>query len=439
MSVPNKFVTNIRLQQTKIRRGVSALRCVDLFSGAGGLSLGLRTAGLDVVGAFDVWPEAVETYNRNIGDHAHILDLSDVMSAALAVGELRPDVICGGPPCQDFSKAGLKSEGERASMVIAFAMIVALSRTPWFMLENVRGILESDAWQTACDILKAHGYGISTSIVDASHYGCGQSRTRAIIIGRRGERDGFLERAIERAASVEPTTMRDILGDSVGEYVFVRPFKDGQGVRSTREPCPAVIRTTPERAYRRHIETRNPLDPVPASLVPPLTVEQVARLQGFPRDWDWSAAGNKRSTMQMIANAVPSPLAAAIGRIILERHNGKAEKTDDAFGRWLQKSRGYGGQTLKNRMSAYTRARRMLCGREFATLNDEIAALQAAAEFDALPKTTRSDLRKALKLHAEYRMYQAAEAEKRKESARKAAESRRKKVPEAEIGLEVAA
>lgn len=407
------------------------LRVVDLFSGAGGLSMGLRAAGLNVVGAFDAWPEAVATYNRNLGDQAYILDLGNVMSAALSVASLRPDLLAGGPPCQDFSKAGLKSEGDRASMVIAFAMIVAVTKVPWFLLENVRGILESESWSTARGILKLHGYGISASVVDASRYGCGQSRTRAIIVGRLGERDGFLERAVERAASSEPTSMRDVLGDDVGEFVFVRPFGTGQGVRRTSEPCPAIIRTTPERAYRRHIETRNPLDPIPASLVPPLTVEQVARLQGFPKNWDWSAAGNKRSLMQMVANAVPSPLAEAIGRTILERHVGKVEKADDSFSRWLAKDKRYSGQTLKNRLSAYGRAKRLIDGREFATLDDELAALETAAGFEGLSKSIKSDLRKALKLHAEYRAHQAAEAEKRKASARKAAESRRKTVPAA--------
>lgn len=415
------------------------MRCVDLFSGAGGLSLGLRNAGLDVVGAFDSWPTAVETYNRNLGDHACQLDLGNVMEAALAVSKLCPDLLAGGPPCQDFSSAGKREEGERASMVVAFAMIVCLTRTPWFLIENVRGILESESWVTARGILKQHGYGISTSVVDASFYGCGQSRTRAIIIGRLGERDGFLERSIERAASDQPTSMRDILGDDVGEYVFVRPFRSGRGVRSTIEPCPAIIRTTPERPYRRHIEKPNPLDPIPASLVSPLTVEQVARLQGFPTNWDWSSAGSKRSTMQMIANAVPSPLAEAIGRIILERHNGVIEKADGAFGRWLAKHKGYQGQTLKNRLSSYGRAKRLIDGRDYETLSDELAALEAAAEFADLSKSIKSDLRKALRLHAEFRMYQAEQAVKRSQSARRAAESRRRRATAAEEVLDEAA
>lgn len=113
------------------------LSAVDLFCGAGGMSTGFNLAGFDMVAAFDNWMAAIETYRSNVADHAFNMDLTDTASTTQLIKEINPDVIVGGPPCQDFSTAGNRVEGERADLTRAFAEIVVGSKPKLFLMENV--------------------------------------------------------------------------------------------------------------------------------------------------------------------------------------------------------------------------------------------------------------------------------------------------------------
>ena len=102
------------------------LRVVDLFCGGGGLSKGLMDAGLDVVAAFDNWPTALSFYRDNISGHPAIkADISNLSEMIPLVESFKPDLIAGGPPCQDFSSAGKRAEGDRANLTISYAELVA--------------------------------------------------------------------------------------------------------------------------------------------------------------------------------------------------------------------------------------------------------------------------------------------------------------------------
>lgn len=416
------------------------MRVVDLFCGAGGLSLGLRRVGFDVVGAFDLWDAAADVYQRNLGDHVHLADIRDVVQIAPTVMDLRSDIIVGGPPCQDFSTAGQRIDGPRAELMTAFAMVVAVAQPEWFLMENVARAQKSATWARSRAILKRAGYGLTEVIVDASWYGVAQTRKRLIVVGRRDEADGFLAAEVDSARHSRQTTIRDILGEDIGgqidihsrrcgctagwptdapgprpqtasqssgvsggQYIFVRPFGGGRGVRSIDEPAPALVRTSREPPASGYLSNPSPMDPMPANEVPHLSQQQTSLLQGFPEDWDWSPARRVRDIDQMIANAVPAPLAEAIGRVILARHRGESVPTaEDGFSDWLR-AQGVVGQVLRNRRHALGRARRLLGGRLFAELGEELRALGDADGFSELPPSTRSDLRSALRAHAEWR------------------------------------
>ena len=104
----------------------------------------------------------------------------------------------------------------------------------------------------------------------------------------------------------------------------------------------------------------------------------------------------------MIANAVPAPVATALGRVILARDAGKsAPDIEGRFLQWLHK-RGRSKASARNFKASAGRARRLLGGRTFDNLALEIAALETLPEFQAMRKTTQSDLRQALRLLAEY-------------------------------------
>ncbi len=427
-----------------------SVRVVELFAGAGGLSFGLKEAGFDIVKAYDSWPVAVETYNANIGLHAEVRDLSDVLSVVPEIIALSPDIVVGGPPCQDYSPAGRREEATNAQLTVAFAMIVALVKPRWFLMENVPRASGSDAWTKARDILKRAGYGLTESKINASLYGVPQSRRRLIVVGRIGERDGFLASAIAGAAAPKPMSLRDLFGKetppamyfparsrerrsvwSANEaaptiregnirplpssyrphpddaaliqngFVYTRPVRAGRGVRSVDEPISTVTRTTWERPTSKYLSSPHRADPIAASESAVLTIPQIARIQGFPSWWMWETT-SKRNVMQMIANAVPGPVAKTLGLVILGREEGLSlPAVQGGFLEWLVR-RGKSRASARNVKATANRARRLLGGRTFSNPSLEIAELESLAAFLTLRKTTQSDLRQALRLLADY-------------------------------------
>lgn len=438
------------------------MRVVELFSGAGGLSFGLKQAGFDIVAAYDAWPVAVANYNLNLGgDRAQVRDLGDILGIVPELLAIAPDMIAGGPPCTDYSSAGRREEAENAKLTLAFAILVATVRPAWFMMENVINAMKSETWAAARQVLKAAGYGLTESKVDASRYGVPQSRRRLIVVGRIGERDGFLASAIAAAAAPQPMTIRDLFGADTppamffpatssarrsvwggdepaptirernirplpvsyqphpddaalieNGYVYSRPVRAGRGVRSVDEPFPTVTRTAWERPTPRYLSAPHPADPVAAASTAVLTIPQISRIQGFPIWWRWEATA-KRDVLQMIANAVPAPVAFAIGRAILDREEGRsAPAIEGRFLDWLTK-RGRSRQSARNVKFLVGRARQLLGGRTFAVPALELAALEAVPEFQTMRGNPKSDLRQALRLLAEY---QAEGHQRRKRS-----------------------
>ena len=121
------------------------MRVVDLFSGCGGLSLGFVSAGMNVVAAYDNWDAAIKVYARNFNHPINTVDLSDEKSAAQHISQYKPDMIIGGPPCQDFSSAGLRNEDNgRGNLTLSYAEIISIIRPNWFVMENVSTITKTN-------------------------------------------------------------------------------------------------------------------------------------------------------------------------------------------------------------------------------------------------------------------------------------------------------
>ncbi len=430
------------------------------------MSLGFKRAGFEMIQAYDSWDKAVEVYRRNLGESVWQADLKDVFRIAPTLAALAPDIMIGGPPCQDFSAAGERVEGERAALTRAFAMLVVIVRPRWFVMENVPLAVRSQAWTDARAMLVKSGYGLTEAKLDASYYGVPQRRRRLFVVGRLGEQDGFLESSLAAARSPKPMTIRDMLGDALGDACFfqprvsgnrgiwttdgpapticrsskrpippnyrphpsdsvlidagafyTRPYYIGRGVRTLDEPAPAVIRTTRERPRPHYLANPHPGDPVPAAMAAVLTQTQVSRIQGFPMGWDWSSAGS-RDTDQMIANAVPAPVAEAIGRVILAREAGETiPEIQGQFGQWLRREHSFSRAAVRNAKTRLNRARRLLGGKTFASASIEISTLEALEEFAWLPKGTRSDLRKALHLYREWQLASKERQTKRRSAA----------------------
>ena len=160
------------------------LTVVDLFCGAGGLSLGFKAAGFTTLCAADWNDSAVETYKLNLGKHVLKQDLS------AGFDPLPASVLVGGPPCQGFSSAGLRRAGDkRNSLVSQFAALVQRLRPPAFVFENVEGFLTAEDGRHVFELLEpliASGYRVHVRKINAANYGVPQHRKRVLAIGGLG-------------------------------------------------------------------------------------------------------------------------------------------------------------------------------------------------------------------------------------------------------------
>lgn len=289
------------------------LRTVDLFAGCGGMSLGFKNAGFQLVGAFDNWAPAVEVYSENFDSPIWKRDLSsaEVISEVQA---LKPTVIIGGPPCQDFSQAGKRSEdGGRAILTVRYGEIISECRPRIIVMENVPRVRNSNAMAQIRKLLKGAGYGLSGRVLDASLCGVPQARKRFILVGCLGAQDGFLDKYLDRNLSKRQMTIRDYLGDSLGiEYYFRIPRSyDRRAIFSIDEPSMTirgVDRPIPPN-YQQH-----PNDACDVSEARCLTPKERSLIQTFPRSFKLS--GSKTNINQMIGNAVPVKMAEFVANAI---------------------------------------------------------------------------------------------------------------------------
>lgn len=284
---------------------------LDLFCGCGGLSLGFQNAGFNIVAAFDNWPEAIAIYKKNF-DHPifnrNLNDTDDISD----IQKFSPDIIIGGPPCQDYSSAGHRDESlGRANLTISFAQIVTRIKPKYFLMENVPTIQKSEKLGIVIKMFQEAGYGLTQMVLDASKCGVPQKRKRFVLIGELNGQDGFLSDYLIKGQSSKSMTLRDYFGDSLGfEYYFRVPRSySRRGIFSIDEPSMTirgVDRPVP-KGYTGH-----PGDPVPLTDdIRTLTYQERSWIQTFPKNFDWGTS-SKTNLNQAIGNAVPVKLAEYI-------------------------------------------------------------------------------------------------------------------------------
>ncbi len=169
------------------------LTAVDLFSGAGGLTLGLKQAGINVVAAVEIDPRIARTYNTNHPEvRLLIKDVRDVTGKEILkeAKVKRIDLVTGCPPCQGFSKLTYKyrREDPRNGLVIEMARLIEELKPKIVMMENVPGI--DTRGKTILDRfierLKVNGYVINRGILQMADFGVPQSRRRFVLVAGRG-------------------------------------------------------------------------------------------------------------------------------------------------------------------------------------------------------------------------------------------------------------
>lgn len=163
-------------------------KVVSLFSGSGGLDLGFKQSGYDIIWANDILKDACETYRFNIGNHIFCEDITKINKNIIP----KADIVIGGPPCQSFSLVGKRNpKDDRSNLVWSYLEVLQRVKPKVFILENVTGILSAknpDGTKVLDNLIEAFnniGYIISVFKLNAADYGVPQKRIRVFIAGNK--------------------------------------------------------------------------------------------------------------------------------------------------------------------------------------------------------------------------------------------------------------
>lgn len=316
---------------------------VDLFSGAGGVSLGLKLAGYRVIGAIEIDPAACKTYQLN---HKHTrLWQSDIRRVSgrtllnglnLNRGEL--DLLAACPPCQGFSGIRTKN-GRRAisdprnDLLFEVVRMVDALRPKMVMMENVPALSKDGRFAIFCRRLKTYGYYISWAILDTSDYAVPQRRRRLVVLASSTSTPDFAPKARKKKTVRdcigrldEPETSEDPLhnytsrrSERVARLIRLVP-RDGGG-RLDLGPqfqLPCHRRTDGFRDVYGRMSWDRPAPTITGGCINPskgrflhptsdrsITLREAALLQTFPASYRFSLEAGKYFVAQMIGNALP--------------------------------------------------------------------------------------------------------------------------------------
>jgi len=323
--------------------GDRRLKAVDLFCGCGGLTLGLKQAGFDVVGAVEIDPLAVKTYRANHPE-VHVWDKdikgvsprSVMRTLGLEKGEL--DLLAGCPPCQGFSSVrtlnGSRSiDDKRNDLLAEFLRFVEAMKPRAVMMENVPGLASDRRFAAYRKRLGELGYHDSYRILDAADYGVPQRRRRLISLAGREGSIRFGRRATRKV------TVRNTIGS------LPKPGKTGDPlhdiVERRTERIKELIRAIPRNGGSRtdlpkrkwlachkkcdgfrdvygRMAWNNVAPTITGGCINPskgrflhpaqnraITPREAALLQGFPRKYIFFLDEGRFRAAEMIGNALP--------------------------------------------------------------------------------------------------------------------------------------
>lgn len=305
---------------------------VDLFAGAGGMSLGFKQVGYELVSAVEIVEIAAETHRRNFPE-------CDIYSGDIA--NYRPEehtagkkirVVVGGPPCQGFSVAGKRDPHDpRNRLFHEFVRVVKEIQPDYFVMENVPGILTMQRGQVKEAILEAFdeiGYpNVSIAVLEAASYGIPQMRARAIFIGNRhGMRNPFPAPFVSREnySPIERSISDLPAWERIPEinHEWTKHSKDFMSRISKVLPGESLYSTFYD-AYKRQylgvpsmtIKENHGGTHIHPILDRCISAREMARLQSFPDTFIF--CGPMKKAMWQIGNAVPPRLAESIASAIL--------------------------------------------------------------------------------------------------------------------------
>ncbi|MHB8252946.1 MAG: DNA cytosine methyltransferase [Acidiferrobacter sp.] len=312
------------------------MRIVSLFSGAGGLDLGLKWAGHELVWANDIFKDAAATYTKNLNAHIDTRSISGI--AAKDIPDC--DVVVGGFPCQGFSVAnrGRTMDDPRNSLYREMVRVVRVKRPRYFIGENVKGLASIGKGVILARIVaefEKAGYRVRYQVLNAADYGVPQQRMRLLIVGVRDDEPDtiiFPPKAThappDRAKALrlkpwltvgealahfpEPEDGQDIPNHKCSKYKLIFNGHLGHRYIDPTRPAPTVTARGDEMGGV--VVLHHPCN------LRRMTARELAAVQSFPDDFVFE--GTKTSAYRQIANAVPPLLGKAVGLMLAQVDNG---------------------------------------------------------------------------------------------------------------------
>jgi len=332
------------------------MKSIDLFSGAGGLTLGLREAGFEVADGVEINRDAMATFFTHSPNAIHFNQ--DVRSVDFTQFRGKVPFVSGGPPCQPFSLGGLrKAQGDRRDMIPEFIRCLRECQPEAFVMENVPGLLTKHTrpyFDSVLSQLSALGFQLNWGVLNAADYGVPQKRKRLFVLGSRKT---FLRfpRPTHGEGTKKPRiqSSRILKNKPIGEvpqcpvkfatFPDLRPspyagqiYNGGGRPIDPKGPCHTILASS--GGYKTHwIDTEGVAPIYHAHLMKGgkpwvgevsgarrLTVEECARIQTFPVDLNF--VGSRSSKYKQVGDAVPPTLAAALGTAIFFQLSGHIDE-----------------------------------------------------------------------------------------------------------------
>lgn len=321
------------------------LNYIDLFSGAGGMSLGFDQTGFNNIFSVDIENSFCETYKTNFPKHNLIQnDISKISNIELKelIKNLNVDVVIGGPPCQGFSMAGNIGrkfvDDSRNQLFREFARVVEITQPKYFVMENVARLFTHNKGETKKDIInlfKKMNYNVDCKILNTADFGIPQVRNRVIFIGNRiSDKIIFPTKTIDKRLSIkeaidnlpklnsgEKSNIPNHVSMKHSEQMLKKMSYVSDGGDRTEIPLSLRPKTGDVRKYIRY-KSSEPSVCVTGDMRKifhysqnrALTVRELATLQTFPINFVFK--GSTISQQQQVGNSVPPVLAKEIALTI---------------------------------------------------------------------------------------------------------------------------
>ncbi len=336
-----------------------SLNFIDLFSGCGGLSVGLELAGHTCKLGVDFNKDAIETFKHNHkNSESYCGDIEKLTSAKLKklIDPSQIDMVVGGPPCQGFSTIGKGQAGDQRNKLFKqFVRIVKVCNPKVIIMENVTGLLAKKNTKTLESIFREFeklGYQVEARVLSSEEYGVPEIRRRTILIGTKncsaplypevthGKRGEHKLNTVGHAFKSFQKGNAEVLNHNIETAKIkneldrkrLAKIPEGRGIRYEKDELaylPKRLRfdidwnTIPEKRFRQvkyqRLDTSLPSPTILTSRTSYyhptenryLTVREAASCQSFPSDFEFK--GSLTSQFRQIGNAVPPLLGYALG------------------------------------------------------------------------------------------------------------------------------